>query len=502
MFKRMKVLSQGYSSRRRNNKALLELENAPAAPTMSRHTSDNTLNLSGSEKQPIKIKTHLRVVNLVDVDTVTETFKVHIVVFMEWEAPKSESPEVLADGEDRMDVDWEPEWHPSFEIVGAMEMATANEFYAVKRPSGTWFIHWRCDIKAEITDSMDLEEFPFDVEDLTISYRLRHSTREAVIVPFVDEKVETEDGEGSIHGGSTGGNKRSSLRFALPALLANQNSSSGLALVDLSHANVTLPDYLLFKPAPYCWIVEEVRYFGRKCSTVTVQLNFERSYLYYMLNVVIIEFGLVCVNLGAWALPQKKGGRLVFDLILILTAINFRGMVASKLPEIGYLTLLDYYILICFSLKIFAFAFHVAQVWKPKQLANPDANEASAMAYIIAVFAVHILFGIYVVKKRRVREAEVRAQVEIARQGNVKLQHSSMQMRSVDDAAVPSSNPITEGLEKLRKMLLSTPEAKADDGSAAASMDSFELNPVTMGSHDDVTSQGKTDDGTATMDSF
>jgi hypothetical protein len=116
---------------------------------------------------------------------------------------------------------------------------------------------------------------------------------------------------------------------------------------------------------------------------------------------------------------------------------------------------------------------------------------------------VHILFGVYVVKKRWVREAEVRAQVEVARQGNVKLQHSSMQMRSVDDVAVPSSNPITEGFEKLKKMLLTTPEAKADDGSAAATMDSFELNPVTMGSHDDVTSQAKTDDGTAvTMDSF
>ena len=54
------------------------------------------------------MKTHLRVANLVDVDTVTETFKVHLVVFMEWMAPKSESIEVLAEGEDKMDVDWEP----------------------------------------------------------------------------------------------------------------------------------------------------------------------------------------------------------------------------------------------------------------------------------------------------------------------------------------------------------------------------------------------------------
>ena len=100
----------------------------------------------------------------------------------------------------------------------------------------------------------------------------------------------------------------------MPALV-RRDDKSNLQIVDLSHANVTLPDYVLFKPAPYCWMLEDVRYFGRKCSTVTVQLNFERSYLYYMLNIVIIEFALVCVNLGGWALRVKQGGRLVFDLM-------------------------------------------------------------------------------------------------------------------------------------------------------------------------------------------
>ena len=104
----------------------------------------------------------------------SETFKIHLVVFQEWEAPLSEAREVLEEGVDRMDVDWEPEWHPSFEIVGAMSSSATNEFYSIKTADDWYMVHWRCDIKAEITDSMDLEEFPFDVEDLTITYRLRH----------------------------------------------------------------------------------------------------------------------------------------------------------------------------------------------------------------------------------------------------------------------------------------------------------------------------------------
>jgi hypothetical protein len=450
----VKMLNDNYSRRRRSNSALL-VEDIPVETNLLRCSSSSN-NLKNA-MPPIKIKTHLRVVNLVDVNTVNETFKVHLVVFMEWEAPSTESPDVLVEGLDRMDVDWEPEWRPSFEIVGAMEMATENELYTFKNQSGSWCISWRCDIKAEITDSMDLEEFPFDVEDLTITYRLRHSTRGAVIVPFCEEMPEKDDDD------QTGCNvqienmfksprrdDRGKHQFEVPAAIAYKNAAAGLQVVDLSHANVTLPDYLLFKPAPYCWVVEDVRYFGRKCSTVTVQLNFERSALYYMVNVASIEFCLVCVNLGAWALPQKRGGRLVFDLILILTAISFRGILASKLPEIGYLTIIDYYNFICFSFKIAAFALHVAQVWRPKELASPSVDELAAMIYIGAVFVVHIIFSIYVLKKRRTREAEILAQCEVARQGNIKLHHSS-RTTIVDtsvDVTTDTAKPVLQDIEK------------------------------------------------------
>ena len=48
-----------------------------------------------------------------------------------------------------------------------------------------------------------------------------------------------------------------------------------------------------------------------------------------------MQVALISVNLGAWCKEIHAGGRLTFDLIVLLTSINFRVMVAEKLPEIS-----------------------------------------------------------------------------------------------------------------------------------------------------------------------
>mmetsp|Transcript_55507 Transcript_55507/g.110026 ORF Transcript_55507/g.110026 Transcript_55507/m.110026 type:complete len:509 (+) Transcript_55507:3-1529(+) len=441
VLKKIKRLSQGYSLRRRQNSNLLKqstLSNADSTPSALEQRP-----ATPAEKPSLRIKTHIRIVNLVDVDTVTETFKVHLAVFHEWVAPQSESRAVLEEGCDRMDVSWKPEWHPSFEIVGAMSSSSSSEFYSIK--VADWYcVHWRCDIKTEITDSMDLEEFPFDVEDLTIQYRLRHATHEAVIVRFQEYETheaavgrfqdtekpaqssvsnaqaprstsiisgEAATAEASLAARPTTKTKKKDQGAALRRLCGS------LSLVDLSHANVTLPEYILFSPAPFCWLAEDVEYFGRTCSTVSIQLNFERSYLFYLLNIITIEFALLCVCLGAWALESEHGGRMTFDLIVLLTAINFRSLVADKLPEIGYITIMDCYILVVFFFKLAAFAFHAAQAWLPA-LASPAVDRTSAVVYISSVFAVHLVFALVVVRKRRARRAEIFSQCAAARQNN------------------------------------------------------------------------------------
>jgi hypothetical protein len=344
MLRRLKLLSTGMSNRRRQNIELLE--NKGGAEILDSLMESRLVSTAPPNKPAMRIKTHIRIVNLVDVNTVTESFKVHLVVFHEWDAPATESRLALQEGSDRMHIAWKPKWHPSFDIAGAMEFSSRSEFYSIKVHD--WFrVHWRCDIKVVITASMDLEEFPFDIEDLTVTYRLRHCTLDALIVPFHDEIIEESNTSSEIrhtspkcrdnkfisHGGFA--SRRADALGPILDITSHRKETTSqnpayLPLVDLTSANVSLPDYVLYKADPYCWTIEKLDYFGRKCSTVSVQLNFERSNLYFILNVGIIEFSLVCIMLGAWALLIDNGGRLTFDLIVFLTSITFRGMVSEN----------------------------------------------------------------------------------------------------------------------------------------------------------------------------
>ena len=114
-------------------------------------------NDSPPDSSPRAITTHIRIVNLMDIDTKTATFKVHLVVFQEWTAPDTEARDELEEGFDRMDIDWKPEWHPAYELVGSMNTNAVDEFYTTRE--GDWYrVHWRCEIKTDIVQDMDLKE--------------------------------------------------------------------------------------------------------------------------------------------------------------------------------------------------------------------------------------------------------------------------------------------------------------------------------------------------------
>ena len=125
------VLRRGsvISRRRRADKeAILRLE----AENSAGQSAGGFLHKSNADKPAIEVKTHLRVVNLIDMDTMNERFTIHLVIIQEWDAPETEEEKVMKEGCDRMDVDWEPEWYPRYELVGSMNTTHQNEFYSIK----------------------------------------------------------------------------------------------------------------------------------------------------------------------------------------------------------------------------------------------------------------------------------------------------------------------------------------------------------------------------------
>ena len=227
-----------------------------------------------------------------------------------------------------------------------------------------------------------------------------------------------------------------------------ESSEEGMRFVDMAHANVTLPDYLLviiplqpicsllffflystsysspkhpslleqYDKAPFCWVIEEANYFGRICSTISLQLNFERSYIYYILNIVIVEICLLFVGCAAWAI-ENPDQRLQFDVVLILTDLSFRFMLSNKLPEVAYLTLMDVYILVCFMAKCFALACHVLHACVPI-IATQDAENVSLGIYCFTICVMHALFLRRARNQRLLREQVIQEQCEACNKHN------------------------------------------------------------------------------------
>jgi hypothetical protein len=117
-------------------------------------------------------------------------------------------------------------------------------------PDYGYAVHWRSEVKTDIIDAMDLEEFPFDIEDLTVTYRLRHAVHEVAIICFPPEsqliQESTTEDSNPLVGRPNEQDQKDLLRGIMKnSSLKLESSAEGMRFVDMTHANVTLPDYLL-----------------------------------------------------------------------------------------------------------------------------------------------------------------------------------------------------------------------------------------------------------------
>lgn len=82
-------------------------------------------------------------------------------------------------------------------------------------------------------------------------------------------------------------------------------------------------------------------------SRVSLRCKVERAHMYFFWNAVV-PFFLICVLVFVTFLfePDDLSGRLSVSLALLLTAVAFKFVVASSLPLVEYLTLIDRYFLL------------------------------------------------------------------------------------------------------------------------------------------------------------
>merc|ERR1712039_118093 len=101
------------------------------------------------------------------------------------------------------------------------------------------------------------------------------------------------------------------------------------------------------------------------CGAVEVEIFVVRHMGHYLYNVFMMVFLITSIIAASWAIrPNDIACRLATDLALLLTGQAFKLVIADKLPKVNYLTIVDMYILACFSFIVAGILMHGWVGWQ------------------------------------------------------------------------------------------------------------------------------------------
>lgn len=297
--------------------ALLLLAPALAHPGHGQSLTGGAAPSAGPRVVEVSLLLH----SISDIDSARETFRGDFHLTLQWRDP------VLAQA-DPENIDWSKSKKPLIEFMNYYQdvASVGDEPPQVVSPgvaaSQTRYI-------GTFTSQMDLEDFPFDEQ--TLSIELESMTEDA-----------------------------NELVFAF-------RPSKGAA-IDIQGRNVTVPTNVIIPREIHLpeWTITgiEVReskylyYEGTKAfSHLRFDLKLARRIGYYVWKIMAVLVILVVLSWGVFLIePADVGNRLAVSITLLLAAVAFAFVTGSLIPRVSYLTLLDLYVLGCYILLFLAAA--------------------------------------------------------------------------------------------------------------------------------------------------
>ena len=158
-------------------------------------------------------------------------------------------------------------------------------------------------------EKFELENFPFDVQDLQITLKSLDDAKNAIFVP---------------------------------SLIQFKGDFSGFFVLKYS----TLQEYTLHRPFIEYSIIKNFV----KQPSINIRVKIERNYGMYFSNIYLMAFVTTVSTLLAFSMDPVEDLADRFGLVvtLLLTAVAFQFVISTELPKLPYLTILDEYIITSF----------------------------------------------------------------------------------------------------------------------------------------------------------
>ncbi|MGO9058247.1 MAG: hypothetical protein ACLQU2_12820 [Candidatus Binataceae bacterium] len=287
---------------------------APAAVP----AADSLLNPPNSDGQRIPVAIAMRVINISDIDEVTQRFRMVAYLLARWKDPRlAFTPR--AEWEKFRTYTTDQVWCPHFDFVNGVVPHSAYDVTMRVFPDGT--VKYSERSSAELSNVFHLRTFPFDRQTLEI---LIHPTvAEGGIV-----ELSQQGGDRSI---SAEPRVYSSLaQWTITGMAASVEQIPGIADESITEIRFTI--------------------------SMARRFNFYISKVFLPLLLMVILSWTVF-----WIDPSELSSQTTISVTTILTVIAFAFAIQANLPKVPYLTFIDLFFLVCY-LFVFITAIEITAV--------------------------------------------------------------------------------------------------------------------------------------------
>ena len=256
-----------------------------------------------------------KVLNISDIDCVNQTFFATFDLFVAWENPSLDPHNS------------EKEWQPAVYFHNAVAHTvftrgarpvgdhsfTGKTIHPGVRP-GQWY--YNIEVAANFREIMELRDFPFDWQELTISIRMN-----SIMGACVMQELEWGDNGESV----------------------------------VFEPTLSIPEWTVCQP-----VVETAYYpkfmFGHAednyDSAMHLVLRVRRTWRFYCYNLgpFIMCMPILAASPAFFSVNDGMEIRVGIDFTLVLTCVALKFLLHGNLPNVPYLTLLDKYVLASFGM--------------------------------------------------------------------------------------------------------------------------------------------------------
>ena len=259
----------------------------------------------------------MRVINVSDIDEVTQRFKMVGYLLAHWKDPRLEFQPQTAEERFRT-YSADQIWHPRFDFVNGVVPHSAYDVTIHVYPDGT--VRYSERSSAELSNTFRLRTFPFDTQTLEI---LIHPTAaDDEIVQLLPEPVNPMSAEPRVY--------ESLAQWAITGTNATVEQVPGLG--------------------------------GESISEISFTIAIARHFNFYIWKVFLPLLLMVVLSWTVfWIDPAELGSQVQISVTTILTVIAFAFAIQANLPKVPYLTFIDVFFLICY-LFVFATAIELTAV--------------------------------------------------------------------------------------------------------------------------------------------